>query len=104
MSRPLWIAVRTSSLNAFDSSNETSTLPSRTSGVTLIACSGVDGAWSSATSMVADISIVLISRDRPRPYFSSASSLLRVEEVLQLGHELADVAEMAIHRRETDIG
>src|SRR5262245_24496999 len=33
----------------------------------------------------------------------SSSLLLDVQEVVQLAHELVDVAEMTIHRRETDV-
>src|SRR5690349_14862427 len=58
-------------------------------------------AWAAETTTWARNS----RRTPARARFSRRpGSLLRIQQIFQLGHELADVAEVTIYRREPDVG
>src|SRR5262245_57554777 len=99
---PLWIAARRSSVKASASLNDTSTLPSRVSGVTCSVCctDGTAAAWRAALALPASSSHT--SRTDPAPL--STTSSFRLPQLVDLARELPDVAKLPVDRREPDVG
>src|SRR5262249_51463781 len=91
-----------------DRSNDTSTCPSRASGMT-----DKSGSPAAAATAATQVKTRTTPRDamnpgrferwRLRGVGCNTSSLFDVQQILQLVHELADVAEMPVDRREADV-
>src|SRR6185436_2501067 len=99
---PLWIAADMSLLMPCGISNERRMRPSRASGVTRIGSS----ADTTATATMMQASSAAARRTcetRLKPSPLIAPSFLRVQQILEFAHELADVAEVTIHRREPNV-